>query len=317
MAPTVITVTPTTVRIERGRATRRTVVERVHHGDPAPTLTALCAELSFMRPRGAFMVIDPPLAQVRRVTHLPAVSGRALAAIVAQQPERFFRPAGGPLTTDAVQLAGPTPCSLLAAARESDLEALVRAAKQGGVAVERVTPTGCELTRINLLPGAERERRRRSDLRAIAMLTAALLALWGASLGVDGFRLRREVVALDRRLVEIASAAESVRLARAQVEQVETAVAVADSLRGARGGLVSTLSAAVDALPRDAHLVAVLATPDTLTLSGVAASPALVTKRLSAVPGVSRVRLEPPRGRGPVAGGGAPFELVAVRGTTP
>ncbi len=320
MAPIVITITGASVRLEqRGPQSTQLVEERAIGGE-AQVLRDLLQRHRGTFCRRALLLLAPPLVQIRRVATLPPVARRELAAIVARQPQRYFRPSPGGLVVDAVwtQLGEPNQReAILAATDETFIQTLIDGAAEAGVRVDRVAPMGHESSPLNLLPARERARRQARDLRTIAALGCCLALLWLAIAGATAFRLGREAARLDARLVAIRGAAESVRLARGEVEQVELAIAVVDSLRAERGELVSQVGAVVRELPSEAFLTGLVIGGDSLLLAGKARSPARVVERLAQASGIGGVRLEAPRPRGPVATGGAPFEIVAKRRARP
>lgn len=244
---------------------------------------------------------------------MPPVASHQLAAIVAQQPHRYLRPMAGPLVTAAKWQDDPTGRqAAIVAASEGFLTTLHDTLRLCGAHVVRTTVAGFEDAGFDLVPPTARGARERADLRQLAFAVAFTMVCW---LGYGAWRvasLANEVDRLHRSLASAETAVASVRRARVEVEQVETALRVADSLRAARAGVITTLLAVVNVLPRDAYLTGLGLTEDSVSLTGAARSPAAVVKSLARRRELRDVRLEAPRSRGP-ASGASPFEISALR----
>lgn len=306
-----LVVGPATVSlVQRGAVTD----ERPHAGDPAAT----AGQMMTGAIRRIVVVLAPPFAQARRLSKMPPVASDQLAAIVAQQPHRYLRPmAGGPLVTAAHWQDDPAGRqAAIVAAPEAFLTTLHETLRSSGAHVVRTTVAGFEDTAIDLVPPAARGARERADLRQLVFAVAFTVVCWFVYGAWRAASLANEVDRLDRSLASAETAVASVRRARVEVEQVETALRVVDSLRAARASVITTLMAVVEVLPRDAYLIGLGLTEDSVSLTGAARSPAAVVKSLAGRRELRDVRLEAPRGRGP-ASGVSPFDISAIRAQVP
>lgn len=280
-----------------------------HDGDPFGAI----GEFLGGSVRRVRVVLGWRFAQVRHLPDMPPVNAAQLAAIVARQPRRYFRGANDAvLVTAAVwHHDGAKRLAVLAAAAEPFLARLAEVVWSHRARLDHVTVRGLETTAIDLIPPGQEVVKRRGELRRLGALLALLAAIWIGSAAWKTVALSREVHRLERRLAAAAATVSSIRRARAEVEQVETALALVDSLRASRSGLVATLRVVADAIPLGASLTTVSLSHDSLLLAGSAPSPAAVVRALSARKELARVRLEAPRSRGPI-GGSSPFEITTA-----
>jgi hypothetical protein len=170
-----------------------------------------------------------------------------------------------------------------------------------------------------LLPESTRQERRR---RVVALsrrlwatacalaLAAAGLELWGAHRELDAITARREAMA--RQVTE----AMAVRTA---IEEIEARIGALASAEGSARRWSATLASVAEHLPRDAYLVELRGSRDSLQLEGVARQAAGVFESFHQAPGMAGVRAQGPI-RQEAQDSQAPverFSLAARLNTTP
>lgn len=137
----------------------------------------------------------------------------------------------------------------------------------------------------------ERTRRTRATTRWLALATAAALL---AALGMERWRVQRDLRAIERARAEISAPVSTAIAARSGAE---TAADVAGALaeREANATRVSGVLAAVAlALPAEASLTALRVAADSVTVEGESARSAAVYDALRAVPALEQVKLAAP-----------------------
>lgn len=222
-------------------------------------VSRLAAEKSLpARPRALLVELEPPLAQVRTIRGLPPVRASQLRALVATQAARFFRRNGKPLVTDACW-TGPKGrregTARAAAAEEPWLDAVIRGAELAGVVVEAVRPAGTPVElRLDLMPPAERRRRRARALFSLRRLAGAAALAWLAAAGVFLARLRAERAEVDREIARLEPSARALGAARRAVADAARVVETLEGAASARGRVLAHLAALAAALPDSAFV---------------------------------------------------------------
>jgi hypothetical protein len=216
--------------------------------------------------------VEPPLVQLRTLTDLPPVRPRALAALVAHQPARFFRKNGKPLVTDAVwigarRLRWRRPMlarSARAAAIELPwVEAIVLGLRQAGLPAPAISAGAVgEGARMDLLPAAERAARRRQRVGLTRRLAFMAFALW---LGVAALYVGRLAV-IRRRLgaesARLHNASEAVIGARRALHETDAMVAAVETQSLERQLVLRQLGKLLTTLPDSTYLTSLELTQD-------------------------------------------------------
>jgi hypothetical protein len=204
------------------------------------------------------ILVERPLAQVRRLGTLPPVRRDHLAALVQQQASTFFRKNGHPLVTDATWLAASNggPREALLAAVDLELADALRAgAAEAGVEVARLTvaaePAAMAL---DLAPLGARATRRQAQRRSLTRLAAGVAmlwclagSLWAARLGLELHRTRIE-------LARLGPARQALLAGQKVRHRAEEMLLTLDAAEAARPRLEERLLAIAAALPDSAYL---------------------------------------------------------------
>jgi hypothetical protein len=203
------------------------------------------------------VAIEPPLLQLRTLRGLPPVRDRQLAALVSHQAGRFFRKNGKPLVTAAAWMGSrrsPAAVARGAAVEAPWVEAVLNGARTARLPMPSIGPAGHAPLRLDLVPVAERARRRRAALGRIGRLGALAAALW---LGVGGIyvarleRMRRQLVAEGAGL---RAASDAVVAARRGLHETTEMISTVDDASAARGALLVRLGRLLSVLPDSASL---------------------------------------------------------------
>lgn len=206
------------------------------------------------RCRKLHVVLDRPPVQTRVLTDLPPVGERELAALVANQAGRFFRRNGAPLVTDAAWVSTPTgKVTHAAAVAEPLVLAICAGASQAGLFVECITAAATS-PGLELLPHAERARRRRTRRRSLIQLSVAALAVWILAGLLFGVRLHVERKRVDAELAAADAPLAALREVRAEMRSAEAMVRQLADARRARGEALAALARVNAALPDSALL---------------------------------------------------------------
>ncbi len=222
--------------------------------DDLAEVVARLAAAPAERCRRLRVTLERPPAQTRRLTDLPPVRDRELAALVANQAGRFFRRNGVPLVTDAAWVTNGTGRVTHAAAVEEPVVlAIVAGAKQAGLIVERITPAGVS-SALQLLPTAERAVRERVRQRILLRLGIAVLATWFAAGVLFGARLMVERRNVDLELAAANEPLAALREVRQEMRAAEGMVRTLADARRSRGEALATLARVNAALPDSAVL---------------------------------------------------------------
>ena len=224
----------------------------------AAAIGALAAEEPAILRAGRLEVaIEPPLLQVRTLRGLPPVRTTALAALVSHQAGRYFRKNGKPLVTAAGWVGSRrrgTPVALGAAVEAPWVEAVLAGAREARLPAPSIGPGGGRGVQLDLVPAAERARRRRSVFGRIGRLAAAAALLWmgvGALYVVRLEHARRQLVAEEARLRK---ASEAVVAARRGLHEALAIVSAVDDASASRGHLLERLGGLLTILPDSAYL---------------------------------------------------------------
>jgi hypothetical protein len=246
--------------------------------DPA-TLHEAIAQLSNEKSlpsglRGIRAKLDSSLAQVRTLEGLPPVKDSALKSLVAQQAPRFFRKNGKPLVTDAVWITragGKGAVAQAAAVEEPWIEAIGAGAREAGLELEEVRPTGDGVAgRLSLLPYAERIRRRRSELLGLSRLAAFACTLWALAGVALLARLQRESDRIAAELADLKAPVVAVAAARRKLGDAARMVEAVERSDRERSAILRQLGAIAAALPDSAFLTSVAIQERGGSMSGLA-----------------------------------------------
>ena len=303
-----------TLRLRIGRSTLR--AEAIERGSVKwageasyANMTELAdaiARLAAEPPRACrrlVVTLDRPPVQLRRLTDLPPVTPRHLAALVAQQSGRFFRKNGQPLVTDAAWVGkGPTRVAHAAAVEEPLVEAIAAGARAAGLWLETIAPAG-EAATLTLLPKSERESRERAARSRTRRLTAATCGLWLATGALFFGRLAWERHNVERELAALSQPLAAVLQARRELRDAETTLNAITAAERDRGLSLGLLAAVTGALPDSSVLTSLAWNADgSGVLVGGARHATDVVARLDRLGSLAGVRLGGPVVREPIAG---------------
>lgn len=277
--------------------------------DLTDTVARLAAEPT--RPcRRLTVTLERPVVQLRTLVDLPPVRAKALAALVAHQPARFFRKNGRPLVTDAVWVHdelqdAKTPRrkkARAAAVEEPVVESIVAGARAAGLRLDGITPAG-EPTGLSLLPAGERASRSRIArvrLRRLALVAAvAWLAAGGLFLG----RVTSERRRVGIELAAIEQPLNAVLAAKRELREAEATVLAVEAVARDRGAAASLLVAVARTLPDSAVITSLTwSAGGEGMFSGAARRAADVLARLERVRGFEGARFEGPIVREAIGG---------------
>jgi hypothetical protein len=254
-------VAPGVLRAELRRRGSASWAAETSFADPdelAAAIGALPSEAPAIRRACRLEVdIEPPLLQVRTLRGLPPVRGRALAALVAHQAGRFFRKNGKPLVTDAAWIGSrrrTAPVARGVAVELPWVDAILAGARGGRLPVPTIGPAGSGPVRLDLVPPAERARRRRTALGRVGGLAALAALLWagvGAAYVVRLERARRQLTAEAARLRK---ASDAVVTARRALHETTAMVDAVDQASAARGARLIRLGTLLTLMPDSASL---------------------------------------------------------------
>ena len=286
-------------------------------------LAALIADLAAERPAGskrAVVVLAEPVARLKQVRGLPAMSRRDLQAHVRLHSRRYFLQNGIPLVTDAAAVARPDRLALLAAAPVPTIDAISRGLEAAGLACDGIHPAAgldpgtdspfalanaaARMRRapLSLLPESTRLGRMRQRRRSLVRWAVlAIVSLFAA--------LTSTTVAASRRTAAAAgelSRIEAPLLAALQVRRdLDSATAALNAISGAhaerreRSLFLARLAAT---LPDSAFLVTLSLDSAGGTLSGYAPNAAGVLALLERRGVVTQARFQGPLTREMVNG---------------
>jgi hypothetical protein len=205
------------------------------------------------RPAVLQVELEPPLAQIRTLRGLPPVRGTQLRALVATGTSRYFRRNGKPLVTDACWMdraARRQGIALAAAAEEPWLMAVIDGARIAGLPVETLRPVALPAgARLDLMPPAERRRRRERAVLSIRRLGTAAAIAWLVAGGAFVLRLERERAAVDRQIAALERPARAVSEARRAMGEAARMVEIIERAATERGRVVAGLTGLGAALP--------------------------------------------------------------------
>lgn len=215
------------------------------------------AEGAPRRRRRVDVTLDPGLAQVRRLTEIPPVGGRALGELVALQSSRFFRRNGKPLATDArwVERRKRDRRTVIAAAVEEPvLDAIVEGLTAGGLAVGSVRPAGDEAAGLRFRSRAAALRRASSLRRQVRALLLLGGAVWVTAAIVGAARIRSHSSAIRAGIEALEEPARAAVEARRALNEAAAAVEAIAATEATRGAMALRLARAVDSVPDGAFL---------------------------------------------------------------
>lgn len=265
--------------------------------------------------RGVKLLLESPLAQVRRLSDLPAVGAKDLRSLIAMQSGRFFRKNGKPLITDAIWLRQRSGVrEALAAAVEAPIvEAVVTASRAAGFAVLSATPAGSAgLTRLSLLPLEARESKNGAARAGLRRLAVVVFAAWLLLAIGYPLWLRTERHRVEARRTALAGAVQALSDLRREVRQAQQMLDSVAGTRRDRGEVLALATRLVGGLPDSVHLTSLLLRSDgSGVVSGRASQSAAVLASLTRG-GVIRV----PRVEGPILResiGGREWEGFTIR----
>lgn len=286
-------------------------------GDLATVIQSLTAMDGFPATAGlpVRVELEAPVVQSRTLTGLPPVRAKALAALVAHQPSRFFRQNGRPLITAArwERCARSTPAVARAAAVEEPwVDAIVagcEAARLDLQAIEPVaSPNGVALDLLPPLVRAELRRRERRSTRRVAVLVGALWILLG---GIALVRLEQERRRIESRLEALSAPVAAVARVRGQLRDGEETVSTITRAEAERARVFTRIATITRALPDSSYLTSLTVDAGGVgSLAGVARRPSDVISSMDAPDVVAGARLVGPGSRErPLESGWEPFAI--------
>jgi hypothetical protein len=300
--------------VRRGRVVWAGEAEHGGPGDLAEVIAQLAAEPGVpARVSGLRVELLPPVVQLRTLEGLPPVRRAVLPKLIANQSGRFFRRNGKPLVTDAAWIRrarGAAKLARAAAVEESWVEAVLQGARAANLMVETIGPPSP--SRLDLLPAAERNRRRRAAWSSTGRLAVLAAALWVATGGIVAYRLHREARRIDARLTALEAPVEAVRAARAEIASVSAMLEAATSAEHERASTALRLGEIAAALPDSAYLSSLsLEEGGGGTLAGSARRASELLENLERAGAAPGAELEGPVLREPR--GGAVWERFTLR----
>lgn len=203
------------------------------------------------------VLINAPVAQVRRLEGLPPVPGRALRPLVELRTAHYFRRNGMPLVVDArwVGRRRQGRHAIAAGAPATVIAALLDGARQADRAIGAIEAGGVEGARLDLLPVAERGRRIRRGMARAGLAAGLGIGLCLSAGVVFGVRLARADRAAAAELRLLQPAMDALGSLRGMIHQADSAVHAVDAAVARRGERLGAVLRAAGALPDSAYLV--------------------------------------------------------------
>ncbi len=145
-----------------------------------------------------------------------------------------------------------------------------------------------------LLPESTRQERWRRVVALSRRLWATACALALAAAGLELWGAGRELGAITGRREAIARQVAEAMAVRTAIEEIEARISALASAEGNARRWSATLASVAEHLPRDAHLVELRGSRDSLQLEGVARQAAGVFESFHQAPGMAGVRAQGP-----------------------
>lgn len=242
--------------------------------------------------RALDVLVERPVAQLRRLTDLPPVRQATLRTLVQTQSTRYFRRNGVPLVTDAIWAhESGSRVARLCAVDVTLLEAIADGAGAAGLRLESVAPA--EGAGLSLLPPSTRAARLARRKRSLARWALIAVGLWGfvgtsylVRLGLESRRVEAELNRIEAPAAALRALRQEMRTARKMTE------AVAATERSEHD-LTRWLAAVTLALPDSAFITSLsLSALGRSSATGYAARAAEVAVGFERAAGIREPRLE-------------------------